>query len=329
MGEMRFRVRLPFRRSLFGEFVRSSTEQGWLSKSLGRRGLVLWAVGTAGVIYAVNRQMYHLPVSLAPVCTVFATPNQVNPGQVVNLRWTAVNGTDFEIQPDLGKVAASGAGMVKPAKSVTYKLMANGATGTAACSADVAVTTPSCTLTADQTTIDLGQSATLSWNTSLVTDSVLEPNLGKVDATGSRAVTPNETTTYSLKVSGPSGEGSCQIGIKVTNLCAQIADAFFDVNSSTLRAQDQQTLSDDAAFLKAHPELMVTIEGHADERGTANQNFGLSNRRAEQVKTFLIAKGVSRDRIATLPHSDTSDCAEHDEACWQKNRRARFVCRNK
>ena len=330
MDELRFRIRLQFRRRPYGEFaIRRDMPRAWLSKRLSRSGLVLWMAATAGVIYAINQGAYHLPVSPVPVCSLVATPTTIDPGQEVNLRWTAENGTDFEIQPDLGKVRASGAKTVKPTKSVTYILVAKGDTGAEKCKADISVNLPSCALTADRTAIDEGQSATLSWIAKYATDYILQPDVGKVDAASSRTVTPSETTNYSLTVTGPSGTNHCDISITVANLCAQIEDAFFEVKTSTLRPQDRQTLLADAEFLKAHPELMVTIEGHADERGTPDQNFGLSKRRAENVKAFLVAKGVPRDRITTVPHSDRSDCMEHDDICWQKNRRARFVCRSK
>lgn len=331
MDELRFRLKLGFGRRPYGEFVaRKDITRRWLSKRPSRGGLVLWLVATAGVIYAINQRTYRLPVASAPICSIVATPTQVDPGQEVNLRWTAENGTDFEIWPDLGKVKASGAKTVKPMESVTYSLLAKGTIGAAECRTNnVSVNLPSCELTADHTTVDLGQSATLRWTAKLATDYVLQPGVGKVEAEGSLEVTPNEDTKYSLTVTGPSGASVCSRDITVTNLCAKIQDAFFDTNKFTIRTQDKQALLEDAEILKKNPEWMVTIEGHADERGTRDQNFGLSKRRAENVKAFLVARGVPRDRITTVPHSDQSNCPEHDNKCWQKNRRARFVCRSK
>jgi peptidoglycan-associated lipoprotein len=107
---------------------------------------------------------------------------------------------------------------------------------------------------------------------------------------------------------------------------AAIKDAFFDFDKSDVRPDAQQALTADADFLKAHPDIKFTIEGHCDERGSEEYNLGLGDRRANSAKSFLTNLGVSADRITTISYGkDRPVCTEHNEECWQRNRRAHLV----
>ena len=84
-----------------------------------------------------------------------------------------------------------------------------------------------------------------------------------------------------------------------------------------------QTLDRQAAWLKQYPDVIVTVEGHADERGTREYNLALGDRRASAVKNYLVALQVSDDRILTLSYGEERpDDPGHDEAAWAQNRRA-------
>jgi peptidoglycan-associated lipoprotein len=85
------------------------------------------------------------------------------------------------------------------------------------------------------------------------------------------------------------------------------------------------TLTTDASFLKEHQGIKFTIEGHCDERGSEEYNLGLGDRRATAAKNYLVNLGVSGDRVSTISYGkDRPFCTEHNEECWQQNRRAHF-----
>ena len=97
----------------------------------------------------------------------------------------------------------------------------------------------------------------------------------------------------------------------------------FDYDSSVLNPVATQTLDRQAAWLKQYPDVIVTVEGHADERGTREYNLALGDRRASAVKNYLVALQVSDDRILTLSYGEERpDDPGHDEAAWAQNRRA-------
>ena len=97
----------------------------------------------------------------------------------------------------------------------------------------------------------------------------------------------------------------------------------FDYDSSVLNPVATQTLDRQAAWLKQYPDVIVTIEGHADERGTREYNLALGDRRASAVKNYLVALQVSDDRILTISYGEERPAEpSHDEAGWAQNRRA-------
>ena len=97
----------------------------------------------------------------------------------------------------------------------------------------------------------------------------------------------------------------------------------FDYDSSVLDPAATQTLDRQAAWLKQYPDVIVTIEGHADERGTREYNLALGDRRANAVKNYLLALGVSADRLLTISYGEERPAdPAHDEAAWAANRRA-------
>jgi peptidoglycan-associated lipoprotein len=98
---------------------------------------------------------------------------------------------------------------------------------------------------------------------------------------------------------------------------------FFLVDQSNLTPEAQDTLRKQAAWLQQYPNVVVQIEGHADERGTREYNIALSARRATATKEFLIAQGVAAARISTIAFGKERPVALCDaEQCWSQNRRA-------
>jgi len=105
-----------------------------------------------------------------------------------------------------------------------------------------------------------------------------------------------------------------------------VKDAFFDYDKSDLRSDARQALQEDADFLRSHPEVKFTIEGHCDERGSEEYNLGLGDRRATSAKRFLVASGIAEDRIQTTSYGKEHPfCDEHNESCWKQNRRGHAV----
>ena len=198
---------------------------------------------------------------------------------------------------------------------------------------------PTASLSANPSSIEKGQSTTLTWQTQNATDVTIE-GVGSVEPSGSRQVTPPDSTTYRLTAKGPGGSQDATARVTVTTppppvqagpsdeeLFAQnVKDAFFDYDKYDVRADAQQALQADAQFLAQHPNIRFTIEGHCDDRGSTEYNLGLGDNRANAAKNFLVQNGVSADRIKTISYGKEKPfCTESNETCWQQNRRAHFV----
>ena len=105
---------------------------------------------------------------------------------------------------------------------------------------------------------------------------------------------------------------------------------FFALDSSEIDQAGQQALNTDAAILKKYPTWVITLEGHCDERGTAEYNLALGERRAMAAKTYLVSLGIPADRVRTVSYGKEFPFDPgHDEAAWSKNRRAQFVVTSK
>ncbi|HEY9057210.1 MAG TPA: peptidoglycan-associated lipoprotein Pal [Aurantimonas sp.] len=98
---------------------------------------------------------------------------------------------------------------------------------------------------------------------------------------------------------------------------------FFDTDSSSIRADAQQTLARQAQWLNQYPQYSIVIEGHADERGTREYNLALGARRASATRDYLTQRGVAANRMRTLSYGKERPVAVCDDiSCWSQNRRA-------
>lgn len=98
---------------------------------------------------------------------------------------------------------------------------------------------------------------------------------------------------------------------------------FFGLDQYDVDAEDQATLQSQAAWLQQNPGVRVTIEGHADERGTRDYNIALGERRANAAKNYLASLGIDSGRITTVSYGKERPAAlGSDEAAWAQNRRA-------
>jgi peptidoglycan-associated lipoprotein len=202
---------------------------------------------------------------------------------------------------------------------------------------------PTVTLNASPSAVNPGQTVTLSWSSTNATDLDIQPGVGKVAPQGSTPENPTQSTTYTITATGAGGSATASANVlvnapapvaeapaaqpSVSDLFDQnVKDAYFDLDKSDLREDARAALTKDAEFLRSYPQVHVSIEGHCDERGSTEYNLGLGQRRAEAAKNYLISLGIPADRMETTSWGkERPFCAEHDESCWQQNRRGHFV----
>lgn len=146
--------------------------------------------------------------------------------------------------------------------------------------------------------------------------------LGAALAIAACAKTPADESAASLAHAGapggPAAPGSPQ------DFAVNVGDrVFFDSDTSELSPTAQATLDKQARWLQQYPRYAITIEGHADERGTREYNFALGVRRAEATKQYLVARGIPASRIHTISYGKERPVAVcNDVSCWSQNRRA-------
>lgn len=136
-----------------------------------------------------------------------------------------------------------------------------------------------------------------------------------------QAVQPGPPTT---PASAPPTDSDMRIALESLN---KLLDAYFDFNAYLLRPDAIEAVTQSAAILKQHmqadPSIRLIIEGHCDERGSAEFNLALGDRRAESVRDLLAQLGMEPRRMTTISYGETRpECADATESCWQKNRRA-------
>jgi len=117
---------------------------------------------------------------------------------------------------------------------------------------------------------------------------------------------------------------------RIDELLAKIEDAYFDYDKASLRPDALKALQADSAelrdILKDYPNYKLTIEGHCDERGSDEYNIALGDKRAESAKDFLVQVGIPAAQLKMVSYGKQRPvCDEHDEACWQRNRRIHIV----
>jgi peptidoglycan-associated lipoprotein len=128
----------------------------------------------------------------------------------------------------------------------------------------------------------------------------------------------NKPAADALASAGAAAPGSQQ------DFVVNVGDrVFFETDSSELTTQSRATLDKQAQWLQAYPSYMFTIEGHADERGTREYNIALGARRAQAVRDYLAARGISASRMRTVSYGKERPVAVcNDISCWSQNRRA-------
>jgi peptidoglycan-associated lipoprotein len=139
----------------------------------------------------------------------------------------------------------------------------------------------------------------------------------------------NTKRLASAPVSQASSLAQLQKGAPVgTPASSPLKDVYFDFDRYDLRPDARATLQANADWLKQNPTATVQIEGHCDDRGTAEYNLALGAKRAQSAKDYLATLGVDAKRLSTISYGqELPVCTEHNEECWQKNRHDRFVAK--
>ena len=121
-------------------------------------------------------------------------------------------------------------------------------------------------------------------------------------------------------------EGIGSRSLDELNRDSPLRPAFFPLDSSDLDDSGRSVVTGNVEVLKKYPQWVVTIEGHCDERGTAEYNLALGERRAAAVKTYMVSLGVAPDRLRTVSYGKEFPFDQgHSDDAWSKNRRAHFV----
>jgi peptidoglycan-associated lipoprotein len=146
------------------------------------------------------------------------------------------------------------------------------------------------------------------------------PKTGETPVT--RPTPPSEVPVQPAKPAGPAAAAPMA--------ASPLKDLFFDYDKSVIRDDQKGVLGENVSWLKGNASAKITVEGHCDERGTAEYNLGLGERRAKAVKDYLIAAGIAADRISTISYGkERPFVLGHDESAWKWNRRGHFVITGK
>jgi len=137
----------------------------------------------------------------------------------------------------------------------------------------------------------------------------------------------NQAGTQSAQLGPGGGAGGAVTPGTQRDFSVNIGDiVYFTTDSSDLTPEAQETLRKQAQWLSRYPQFTITVEGHADERGTREYNIGLGARRAQAVKNYLARSGVNGSRLRTISYGKERPVAVcNDISCWSQNRRAQTV----
>jgi peptidoglycan-associated lipoprotein len=149
--------------------------------------------------------------------------------------------------------------------------------------------------------------------------------LGLLAGCGSNASVPPPANNSDVANLAPVGTGAVDLSPQqaVRDQLTQVGDrVLFETDHYDINPAAEGTLRTQAALLQAYPAVTITIEGHADERGTREYNLALAERRADAVRNYLTALGVAPERIETVSYGkERPECADASDSCWATNRR--------
>ena len=207
---------------------------------------------------------------------------------------------------------------------------------------------PSITFTAEPSSIEKGQSAMLRWQVANATEFSIDNGVGPVGSSGQRQVYPEGTTTYTLSATGPGGSEKKSVTVNVSSapppppppaasnetsvdiINRDVKDIYFDYDKNDIRDDARAVLTTNAQVLKkvfaSDSTITVNVEGNCDERGSAEYNVALGDRRATAAKEFLVQLGVPAERLKTISYGKEKPvCTDASESCYQQNRHDHFA----
>ena len=290
-----------------------------------------------------------------PKVQVQVSRDRLQQGEDVRVSWQSKDAKQVTLNGQT--VDKTGSKVFTPDNTTTYTALATRGKKEARDSKVVEVTArpagPSVRISLDQSAITRGQSTTLHWNSNNA-DRVSITDLGTVPGTGTRVVSPSQSTTYTATATGPGGTDTASARLTVTEetpadtrprtnptptspavatlFSQEVQAIFFDYDSAEIMPESQNRLRRAAAWLTQGPYRTVAfrIEGNCDPRGTEEYNIGLGERRAQAAKEFLVSLGVDGSRIATVSYgeeraSGASEGSPGVVPSWAHDRRDDFI----
>jgi peptidoglycan-associated lipoprotein len=280
--------------------------------------------------------------------------DRLQQGEEVRVTWSSKDAKQVTLNGQ--SVGKTGAQVFTPDNTTTYMAVATRGDKVARDSKVVAVdpkpARPTLRISADQEAITRGQSTTLRWSSNNA-DRVTISELGTVPGSGSRVVSPSQSTTYNATAVGPGGTENASARVTVTEEAAPINDRprtttpnptiaaifnqsvrpiYFELDKSDLTPESRDTLRRGAQWLTQAPNrsIVFRIEGNCDPRGTEEYNIGLGERRAQSAKEYLASLGVEASRIQTVSYgkeraSGSSEGVPTQAPSWAHDRRDDFI----
>lgn len=291
-----------------------------------------------------------------PKVQVQVSRDKIQQGDNVSVSWTSKDAKQVTLNGQA--VDKTGSKVFTPDNTTTYTAVATRGKKEARDSRVVAVNPrpprPNVRISLDQDAIQRGQSTTLRWN-STNADRVEISDLGTVPNSGTRVVSPSQSTTYTATATSAGGNDTASARLTVTEESApptgetrprttppnpamstifgqQVLPVYFDYNQADLLPDAKDTLRRAAAWLTQGPfrSVVFRIEGNCDPRGTEEYNIGLGERRAQAAKEFLVSLGVEAARMQTVSYgeeraSGTSEGSPGQSPSWAHDRRDDFI----
>ena len=291
-----------------------------------------------------------------PKVQVQVSRDKVQQGEDVRVTWQSKDAKQVTLNGQA--VDKNGQKAFTPDNTTTYTAVARRGSKEARDSKVVEVTprpaAPAVRISLDQDAITRGQSTTLRWNSNNA-DRVSITDLGTVPTSGSRVVSPSQSTTYTATATGTGGTDTASARLTVTAepslptdtrprttpaatpgigiiFGQQVQAIFFDYDSAEIKAESQERLRRAAGWLTQGPNRTIAfrIEGNCDPRGTEEYNIGLGERRAQAAKELLVSLGVDASRISTVSYGEeraagTSEGSPGSVPSWAHDRRDDFI----
>jgi peptidoglycan-associated lipoprotein len=291
-----------------------------------------------------------------PKVNVQVSKNRIQQGEDVRVNWTSKDSKEVTLNGE--KVEKTGSKTFTPGSTTIYTAVAKRGSKEARDSKTVDVSgkaaRPTISISAQPDAINRGSSTTLRWS-STNADQVNINDLGTVPGSGSRAISPAQSTTYTATATGPGGAESASTRVTVTEggtegesrpprvdpganttiatiFGQKVRAIYFNYDKADLLPEAKETLRSAALWLTQgnFRSVAFRIEGNCDPRGTEEYNLGLGERRAQAARDFLASLGVDASRMATVSYgkeraNGTSEGGPNSPPSWAHDRNDTFV----